>query len=428
MLVTQPVHQHSYETAVALDGGGLLHTFMTGLYDTQRGLASRRWLRTVPRPLRTAVERELGRRRHPELRPDLVRTISRYHALEVGLRRGSGLRCAGLTNWTQCRFDAAVARTLVGLGGVQAVHAFEGAALETFRAAGDIGLPTVLDVPSASEYYRQAILAEGGDVRAFRTDRTRSERAEADFLLVPSEFVERCLVENGVPQHKIVRIPFGVNPSLFLPPKSRDDVFRALFVGRIGLGKGVAYLLEAWSQLRLPKSELVLVGRPDSAGELLLNRYGGICRHVSHVPKAEVPRWYRAADIFVFPTLADGSAYVSYEALASALPVVTTPNCGSVVRDGVDGFVVPPRDVDALCDRIGFLYENRDHAWAMGASGRRRVCAGFTWQHYAHRLTDFYRELLGDARPRRSPDALPPAVTATWRSDSPTETAREAMQ
>jgi glycosyltransferase involved in cell wall biosynthesis len=411
VLLAQPVHQHAYETAVALDRNALLHTFVTGVYDTRRGLTSRRLLRAVPKPFRGTLERELGRRRHPKIPADRVLTISRYHTLELALRRGIGLRRPSLTNWAQYRFDAAVGRTLKRFDGVQAVHAFEGAALETFRAARDLGVQTVLDVPAAHEYSQAILEAEGANAGDSDLERILAERELADWFVTPSDFVDECLIEAGVAPQRIVQIPYGVDVAQFCQRNPRDGVFRVLFVGSVSARKGVAFLLEAWRLLKLPNAELIVVGAPDERDEQLLRRYAGTFRHIPNVPRNEIAAWYRGADAFVFPTLADGFGLVQLEAMAAALPVVTTPNCGAVVRDGIDGFVVAPRDVDALCDRIRFLYENRDRAHSMGASGRRRVCTSFTWLHYAQRLSDFYRALLAGALPQFAP-GTPRAVTA----------------
>lgn len=80
--------------------------------------------------------------------------------------------------------------------------------------------------------------------------------------------------------------------------------------------------------------------------------------------------------------------------MAAGLPVVTTLNAGSVVRDGVDGFIVPIRDQDALKRRLLFLYENRDAARAMGEAARKRV-GDYSWETYESRLIDLYGELIG---------------------------------
>src|SRR5690606_41274150 len=79
------------------------------------------------------------------------------------------------------------------------------------------------------------------------------------------------------------------------------------------------------------------------------------------------------ADIFFLPSICEGSATVIYEARAAGLPVVTTPNAGSVVRDGVDGFVCAAGDVDALCDRISRLAADPDLVVWMGRNARARA-------------------------------------------------------
>ena len=410
VVVSQPVHQHSYETAVALDDADLLHTFVTGLYDTRRGLTSRRWIRRLPPRYKVMAERELGRRRHPNVDPGRVLAISQYHLLELALRRGLGVSSARLNRWAQYRFDAAVARRLRRLSGVQAVHAFEGGALETFRTARSLGLMTVLDVPAAHEEYRAVLEAEDADYSDMDTQRIHAERELADWFITPSDFVDECLIAAGVPKGRLVQIPYGVDLNRFGARDQADNTFRVLFVGSIGARKGVSYLLDAWADLALPNAELVLVGAPDAYGREAMRKHAGLFRHVPNVPKAEVAAWYRSADAFVFPTLADGYGLVLLEAMAAALPVVTTPNCGAAVRDGVDGFVVPPRDSQALSERIRFLYDHQEKARRMGASGRDRIRDGFTWSHYAHHLTTFYRDQLAQTGIRQqSPDIAPQA-------------------
>ena len=73
------------------------------------------------------------------------------------------------------------------------------------------------------------------------------------------------------------------------------------------------------------------------------------------VPRSEVIRHYEWADIFLLPSLCEGSATSTYEALTAGLPVVCTPNCGSVVRHGTEGYLVPIRDPGAISDRLEAL-------------------------------------------------------------------------
>jgi glycosyltransferase involved in cell wall biosynthesis len=98
-----------------------------------------------------------------------------------------------------------------------------------------------------------------------------------------------------------------------------------------------------------------------------------------------VAELYRTADILAYPSLHEGSALAILEAMASGLPIVTTPNSGSLVRDGIDGFITPLRDIDALAARIEQLYRNPEERRHMG----RAACAhaqDFSWDHYRLRL------------------------------------------
>ena len=121
--------------------------------------------------------------------------------------------------------------------------------------------------------------------------------------------------------------------------------------------------------------------------------YRDVFRHVTHVPFHEVHALYQDADVFVYPSLHEGSAFAVFEALASGLPVICTPNTGSVVRDGTDGFLVPVRDVETLMARIERLYREPDLRAAMAISARARA-EDFTWAHYGDRINAMMDGLL----------------------------------
>ncbi len=422
VIVSHPVHQQAYETVVGAQEANLLHSFRNGLYMTGRGLSSPHLLRVLPGTLRASVQRTQRRRWHPEIDPARVSTVARYHLLALASR--PLLRLAGFSGWDRQwfpwdidqwaneRFDAAVGRSLLRTSNaVRLVHAWEGAALSTFRAAHKLGMTTILDVPSAFEYFVSAISEEGGTApSANLVRRFKLERELADYLFVPSAFVESCLIENGVPPQKIVCIPYGVNPTAFAPAERvGNGPLRVLFAGRIGLRKGVSYLLSAWSGLALRNAELVLVGGVDRYGRELLRRHHGKYRHVDQVPLFELHHWFQSSDLFVFPSLAEGSALVTYMALAAGLPTVTTVNSGSVVRDGVDGFLVPPRDVATLASRITTLCEDAELRRRMGAAARKSVLDAYTWKHYRLRIASAYRAILDGGNPNLALDPPLPA-------------------
>ena len=84
--------------------------------------------------------------------------------------------------------------------------------------------------------------------------------------------------------------------------------------------------------------------------------------------------------MFAFPTLGDGFGVVIQEAMCTGTPVITTP-CGGgpeCIDDGVDGWIVPPRDIDALVDRLRACAADRDRTYAVGKAARARA-ERFTW-------------------------------------------------
>src|SRR5439155_7225020 len=86
--------------------------------------------------------------------------------------------------------------------------------------------------------------------------------------------------------------------------------------------------------------------------------------------------------------------------------VVTTPNSGSIVRDRIDGFIVSPRDVEGLEERILFLFREPDIRWEMGARGRALVAESYTWTHYRERLCTVYEAILGGRNPSEALDPM----------------------
>jgi glycosyltransferase involved in cell wall biosynthesis len=135
--------------------------------------------------------------------------------------------------------------------------------------------------------------------------------------------------------------------------RQRGEPLHVLSVGSVGLRKGAPYFLAAAEALGR-KARFRMVGSLGITAEAA-ERLRKHVELVGLVPRNEVQEHYRWAEVFLLPSVCEGSATVVYEALAHGLPVVCTPNTGSVVRDGVDGFIVPPscaEPVVAALERI----------------------------------------------------------------------------
>jgi len=268
----------------------------------------------------------------------------------------------------------------------QAVYAYEDGALRTFQRARRAGISRIWDLPLPhyrtisqvlrAEFDRWPGAAVGPPHREpdWKQKRKDEELALADQVSVASSFTKQSLEAVGTRQ-PIAVAPYGFPCDQFQPRSSAPrGRFRVLSVGTHDLRKGTPYLLEAWKQAALPDAELHLVG-PLRLAKGFLDGYAGSFKHWPHVPKASLAEHYAAADLLAFPTLGDGFGLVIQEAMCTGTPVVTTP-CGGgpeCITDGRDGWIVPPRDVDALVARFREAAADRDRLAAMGSAARLRA-------------------------------------------------------
>jgi len=248
-------------------------------------------------------------------------------------------------------------------------------------------------------------LPDWGAVPSWVEPRLDAECALADRILVGSSFVRDSFIAESVPETKLVVIPYGANVSKFQPASEPDcrtpDEYRLLFVGQISQRKGISYLLRAYDAFRGPGTRLTLIGGLQGSEDALAP-HRHLFEHIPHIPHAELADQYRKADVFVFPTLIEGMPLVVLEAMASGLPVITTPNGpGDIVRDGVDGFVVPIRDPDAIVEKLEYLRANPDRRREMGVNARQRA-QEFSWAAYQQRGVEALRSLMQEKVPSKS--------------------------
>jgi glycosyltransferase involved in cell wall biosynthesis len=163
-----------------------------------------------------------------------------------------------------------------------------------------------------------------------------------------------------------------------------ESPLRVLVAGQVCLQKGSYYVYEAAALLQ-KRAQFRMVGSVAGLPENVLKKLRQRLEVVGSVPRSAMSDHYNWADVFLLPSLCEGSATVTYEALGYGLPVICTPNTGSVVRDGVEGFIVPVRDSAAIAERIERLALDEELRTQMAASARARA-AEFTVTEYGRRL------------------------------------------
>ncbi len=285
--------------------------------------------------------------------------------------------------------------------GCNIFHGWNNQALRSIKAAQRIGAKAILECGSTHRFFQEKLLNEEYERFGIKNVRlpeyarqsSLEEVTYSDFIFLASEFAKKTFIDSGINEDKLFVMKRGVNLEKFKPSERKNKKFKVLFVGRLSLRKGVQYLLEAWTKMRLKDAELLLVGSIDNNIKPVLSKYSDGGNIVFKGFLKDPSDMYRDSTIFVFPSLEEGSAKVTYEAMAAGLPVITTENSGSVIRNGLDGFIIPIRDSEAIKEKIYYFYENPKMIEIMSNNALENI-KQYTWQGYRDNLIDFYNKLL----------------------------------
>ena len=233
-----------------------------------------------------------------------------------------------------------------------------------------------------------------------------------DRFVALNEAVVRELVAAGVPEHRIARIPNGIE----VPPAREraaalHDPARVVFVGRLHEQKGVDTLLRAFARLRADRPDATIALRLVGDGplradlEALARELGVDAEFLGG--RDDVDTLLEDADVFVLPSRAEGMSNALLEAMTLGLPAIVTniPGNADVIRHEENGLLVEPDDPDGLAAAIGRLLDDGALRGRVGRAGRETVEAEYALDRVASRYVALYEELLserGDTKPRSS--------------------------
>jgi glycosyltransferase involved in cell wall biosynthesis len=215
-----------------------------------------------------------------------------------------------------------------------------------------------------------------------------------DYIFTPIQ-VEPGVLAAGVDPARIVPSSFGWDPKRFPKVDAPGHLteMTALFVGTVCFRKGVPELLRAWKQSRI-NGRLILVGRIAKEMKSFLETYTSDTSITFIEFTNSLAKFYHEASFFVFPTFEEGSPQVTFEAAGCGRPIITTPmGAGRLIKDGINGVVVPPGDVDALATAMSQLANSPKLRIAFG-QGAKSAAANFTYQSIGSYRARAFRALL----------------------------------
>lgn len=217
----------------------------------------------------------------------------------------------------------------------------------------------------------------------------------ADHVLVNSDFVKETMVAAGMQSDRITVVYLGVDDQFLSTSSLESNVgskARLMFAGGYSRRKGVPFLERALLAINDLDWELVVAAGVRAGSSALLS--DPRVMPLGFLTRADLAKEMTLSDIFVFPSLAEGSARVIFEALASGCYVITTPNSGSIVEDGVHGALVPPGDASALERAIRDAMSDLERVRSIGRRNAELVRSSYRQSHYADQVLQLYGRLL----------------------------------
>jgi glycosyltransferase involved in cell wall biosynthesis len=394
--VLQPGARLHYIVPQIFARAGLLRTLYTDIHGDHalfRAAEAVIPLRMCPKPIR----RLLGRRLPKDLPPCLVKDYP-FRSLMSAATSALGLSTLATAMGPERTILRDVQNDNIGPEDV-IYTVFINSDIHVVRALKSRGAKIIHECmisPDVGLWLREEralfpeVEEEDDDAEILRgRDLDKEKYRIADLILAPSDNTKKAIVDLGCDDRKVSVVPYGLDADSLTLGKPDPIPGRVLFVGSVGLRKGSHYFAAACRELEGRGLDFRAVGPFDSSviGHPIFTGP----TYLGQVPRPDVKEEFRRADVFALPTLSEGSPLAHLEALACGVPVITTPNCGSVVRDGIEGFIVPIRDPRALADRIEEVVSNRALRDRMSATARKRA-SQFTIGLYEKRLLSAIRE------------------------------------
>jgi starch synthase len=389
------------EALIAFDRAGLLAEFWTAISWNPKS--------AINRALPQSVRELFARRSFPESIRTRTRTLPAREAIRllagaagISLRHETG---AFSIDSVFRELDKKVAQRLSKIDNFRAVYAYEDGARESFRAARNLDLQRIYDLPIGYWKVGQRIFSEeverepewaptltGTLDSSDKLARKDDELRLATRVIVASTFTKQTLADSPCTA-KIDIVPYGA-PAISGEISKASRRLKVLFAGSLGQRKGLSYLLKAIEMLR-GDVELTLLGRKAAAGcaplEAAVRKY----RWLPTLSHAAVLREMQNHDVLVLPSLFEGFGLVILEAMAQGTPAITTDHTAGpdIIEGETDGFIVPVRSAEAIAEKLELLMRDRERLMSMKAAAKTKAQSR-GWESYRNRLVEVAREVM----------------------------------
>lgn len=341
---------------------------------TDAWIAPQSLLNLLPKPLLS----NLRERYHPQLDNASVRSfnfsLGKFEIEQKLKQKSSWQTIINRNQWFQNKSLKLLQNFARNINEPITIFSYSYAALEIFKFAKKQGWRTVLGQIDPGIYEEKIVARECSLYPQYASNWQpapsqywsdwQQECDLADSIIVNSEWSNRALQKIGIENSKIEVVPLAYKPSQNNNysknhPKSFSTKrpLKVLFLGQIILRKGLARIIEAIELLKNEAIEFWFVGSTNIDLPQTIKNNSKV-KWFGSVSRSTTANYYQQADVFLFPTLSDGFGLTQLEARAWQLPIIASQNCGAVVKDKINGLILPELTPNAIADALRFCLQN----------------------------------------------------------------------
>jgi glycosyltransferase involved in cell wall biosynthesis len=262
------------------------------------------------------------------------------------------------------------------------------------------GYITILDIPIAPTYTSKTLIEKYPNSIELHPHEANAKMEQeayllADYLMAPSFFVKDEITKLGIDEKKIFIVPFGAElKNRYKKDYNKDYNSNGIdycFAGTINKRKGIEFLLEAWNDERFQNDRLHLCGRVFPEIEELLKKYN--FSNIITPGFIDIKEYFKKCDVYVFPSLLEGSSKSIYEAMSMSLPCIVTPNSGSVIQNNIDGFIIDIANSEIIREKMLEFKNNNSLIERMGNEAFKNI-EKYSWKTYATNVCEIYKKVI----------------------------------
>ena len=281
---------------------------------------------------------------------------------------------------------------------------YNGSGLTSLKYAKKKGVITIVEAVNSHVDYQENLLRNeykelGLTWHPFHQrekKRRLLEYEQADYILLPSQFVKQSFLQYGFPENKLLKVPYGFHHfKTSFVSNHTEKPFTVLYVGSVSIRKGLRYLLAAFEKLSLPYKKLVITGPMSNDTSIDIKSIDSNVVFTGVLKGEALQKVYANADVFCLPSIEEGLALVLGEALSFGLPIIATENTGAsdIFTDGEEGFIVPIKSSEAIWEKLETLAHNEVLLHYMREKAVAKSSSLHGWKQTQHHLVKTIKQL-----------------------------------